>query len=82
MMGSSVPVTLETASTDYRDRIDRMAAAILCGYYANPNFDNPDYVYVAKYAIRQIDVIDAAIEENKTIKATETAIKEKNPRVP
>ena len=68
MMGSSVPVTLETASTDYRDRIDRMAAAILGGYYANPNFDNPDYVYIAKYAIRQIDAIDAAIGENKCLR--------------
>ena len=65
MMGSSVPVTLETASTDYRDRVDRMAAAILAGQWANHAVRTMQPDEVAGEAMIQIDAIDAALKERE-----------------
>ena len=81
MMGSNVSATLETTSTDYRDRVDRMVAAIVCGWCARAGESGGwnDHI-AAKYAIKQIDTIDAAIaqrEKEKILKDTELVFKQK-----
>ena len=68
--------THETTSTDFRDRVDRIAAAILAGWWAShtQNANKLDMLRVAKGAIRQIEAIDAAIaegEREKQIKEVE-----------
>ena len=67
MMGSSVPVTLETASTDYRDRVDRIVAAMLAGFYANPTLGNISDDKIANWAISQIDAIDTMLKEREAL---------------
>ena len=62
------PATLECTSTDYRDRVDRMAAAILAGYYANPDNDTPAVDTaddIAETAAMQIGSIDRMLKERE-----------------
>ena len=62
MVGSSVPVTLETASTDYRDRVDRIVAAIIACEIPKGGY-GPHLI--ARQAIEYIDAIDKAIAERE-----------------
>ena len=68
MMYTGIPATLECTSTDYRDRVDRMAAAILAGYYANPDNDTPAVDTaddIAETAAMQIGSIDRMLKERE-----------------
>jgi len=67
MMHTGVNATLEATSTDYRDRVDRMAAAIITGCLAS-RLNNDGYWdtrLVIDLAIGQIDAIDEMLKERE-----------------
>lgn len=51
----------------YRDRVDRMAAAIVVGIYSNPTIieSGVGFDQVATRAIEQVDAIDKALAEQE-----------------
>lgn len=57
-----IPFTIKTL---YRDRVDRMAAAIVSGLYANPTKGAIIESRIAAWAIEQIDAIDKALAERE-----------------
>lgn len=65
MMMPFITGTLDNTSTDYRDRVDRIAAAILAGYYANPGYGKIEESRIVELAIYQIDRIDKALAERE-----------------
>jgi ribosomal protein L37AE/L43A len=67
MMAPQVQATLEATGTSHRDRIDRMAAAIV----AYKGTDRLDEISIARAAISQIRAIDAEIEKREREKQQE-----------
>ena len=65
MMHTGIPATLEAINTDYRDRVDKMAAAILCGQWANHAVRTMQPIEVAQEAAMQIDAIDEMLKERE-----------------
>lgn len=58
MMAQQIQATLETVDTSYRDRVDRMAAALACLTNSSD--------YIAKHAMDIIDAIDKSIAERES----------------
>ena len=56
---------LPLPSTDYRDRVDRMAAAILSGQWANHAVRTMQPDEVAEEAAMQIDAIDEMLKDRE-----------------
>jgi len=65
MMGEGTQAAASQKDTDYRDRVDRMAAAILCGQWANHAVRTMQPIEVAQEAAMQIDAIDRMLKERE-----------------
>ena len=61
----SVDITQIGPDTDYRDRVDRMAAAILSGQWANHAVRTMQPDEVAEEAAMQIDAIDEMLKDRE-----------------
>jgi hypothetical protein len=60
-------VRMLESDMSYRDRVDRMAAAIVSGIYSNPTIieSGVGFDQVATSAIEQVDAIDKALAERE-----------------